>query len=294
MFIILGASGHVGSAAARHLLDAGQPVTAVIHDPAKAADWDARGAKAAVVDMHDSDALRTVFRTGERAFLLNPPADVSQDTDREERATVRSILEALQGSGLEKVVAESTLGARPGERCGDLGVLYDFEQGLAAQPVPASVQRAGYYFSNWDAQLDEARQGRLTTMLPADFQMPMVAPADLGRAAARRLLEPLRSGERVSVEGPARYCAQDVADAFAEALGHSVMLSVTPRDQWVDAYKALGFSDVAARSYANMTAASLDGGFPAPAETEHGPTTLQRYIRDLVAQDGDGQRPRPS
>lgn len=37
--------------------------------------------------------------------------------------------------GLEKVVLESTLGAQPGERCGDLNVLYDFEQGGRLQGV---------------------------------------------------------------------------------------------------------------------------------------------------------------
>ncbi len=189
MIIILGASGHIGSAAAKALIEAGKPVTAVLRDPAKAPEWTARGARTAIVDVHDSDALREIFKTGKRAFLLNPPADVSTDTDREEHATVRSIVRALDGSGLEKVVAASTMGAQPGERLGDLNVLYDFEQALAAQSIPAVVQRAGYYFSNWDAQLEEARNGTLTTMLPADLKIPMVAPEDLGRAAARRLEE---------------------------------------------------------------------------------------------------------
>lgn len=58
MFIVLGASGHVGSATARALLEAGQPVTAVLHDPSKAPDWQARGARTATLDVRDSDALR--------------------------------------------------------------------------------------------------------------------------------------------------------------------------------------------------------------------------------------------
>lgn len=70
MNIILGASGHIGSAAAKTLIEAGNPVTAVLRDPAKAAEWTARGAKTAVVDVHDSDVLREVFKTGKRAFLL--------------------------------------------------------------------------------------------------------------------------------------------------------------------------------------------------------------------------------
>lgn len=286
MFIVLGASGHVGSATASALLEAGQPVTAVLHDRAKAPEWEARGARTATLDVRDTDALRAVFKTGRRAFLLNPPADVATDTDREEHATARSIVTALHGSGLEKVVLASTLGAQPGERCGDLNVLYDFEQALAAQPIPAAAQRAAYYFSNWDMQLEEAKAGALTTMLPADLKFPMVAPQDLGRAAARRLQEPAEDQSISRVEGPERYSARDVAAAFAQALSRPVELVVTPREKWVEAYRAQGFSQAAAQSYARMTAGSVDSGFETPTSAERGQITLETYIRGLVGGRG--------
>ncbi|TSD87714.1 NAD-dependent epimerase/dehydratase family protein, partial [Mycobacterium sp. KBS0706] len=191
MFIILGGTGRVGSAAAQALLDQGQPVTIVTRSAAQAESWERRGAGAAVADVHDVERLRAVFRRGRRALLLNPPADVSTDTDIEERETVRCILAALDGSGLEKVVAESTYGARPGERVGDLTVLYELEQGLKAQPIPATIQRASYYMSNWASSLAAVRgNGILPSMLPAGLRIPMVAPEDLGKTAARWLTEP--------------------------------------------------------------------------------------------------------
>jgi hypothetical protein len=120
----------------------------------------------------DRDSLSAVFRTGKRAFLLNPPAAPSTDTDVVENSTVRAIATALEGSGLEKLVLESTYGAQPGERCGDLNVLYNFEQLLQAQPVPVTVQRAAYYMSNWDGMVAPARQGVLPSMFPEDFILP--------------------------------------------------------------------------------------------------------------------------
>lgn len=280
MFIVIGANGHVGSAVASTLLNAGRPVTAVIHGDDAA--WRKRGARTAVVDVRNTDDLRAVFRTGTRAFLLNPNADVSTDTDREEHATVRSIVAALEGSGLEKVVAASTYGAQPGERCGDLNVLYDFEQALAAQPIPATIQRGAYYMSNWDDLLDAAKGGVLPTMLSADMKVPMVAPADLGKAAARRLLEPPRQQDVHYVEGPERYSPQRVADIFAAALGNPVKVEVIPRDQWIAAYRKLGFSAAAAESYARMTAVSVDSGFAMSEPFERGETTLEEYIGALV------------
>jgi uncharacterized protein YbjT (DUF2867 family) len=43
MFVVLGATGHVGSAVAETLLEAGEPVTVVVHAAEKAAAWRARG-----------------------------------------------------------------------------------------------------------------------------------------------------------------------------------------------------------------------------------------------------------
>lgn len=282
MFIVLGATGHVGSVVAETLIAAGEPVTAVTRSAEKAAAWRARGAEAAVCDVRDAAALRAVFRRGRRAFLLNPPADPATDTDAEEHRTAASIVQALAGSGLEKVVLESTYGAQPGERCGDLNVLHDFEQALAGQPIPAMVQRAAYYMSNWDPALDAARKGSPPSMLPADLVLPMVAPADLGRAAARLLREPADRTGIHYVEGPRRYSATDVATAFAKALGRDVTVSVTPREQWVDGFRALGFSDAAARSYARMTAATVAGPMT-PAAPERGSVRLDDYIAALVA-----------
>jgi len=136
MHIILGATGHIGSALVQHLLLQDEPVLAVLHDPAKASAWQRQGAQTAVADVHNVKALRQVFQQGHRLFLLNPSAAPATDTATTERQSVASILQALEGSGLEKIVAESTYGAQPGQQLGDLGVLYELEQ----QFLPASSE----------------------------------------------------------------------------------------------------------------------------------------------------------
>ncbi len=245
MYIILGGTGHVGAAAAKALLSGGEPVTIVTRDDAKAEDLKQAGAKAAVADVLDTDALHRVLATGTRAFLLNPPAGPKTDTDTQEKRTIAAILTALDGAGLDKIVVESTYGAQAGDRLGDLNTLYTLEQGVKAQAIPAAIIRAAYYFSNWDAALETARaEGMVHTMYPVDFELPMVAPLDLGEQAARLLTD--------------------------------------DRDRWVEGYKALGFSDRAAESYARMTAVSLDGGYEQPEAPICGRVTLQDYIRQLV------------
>jgi uncharacterized protein YbjT (DUF2867 family) len=284
MHVIMGGTGHVGSQAAAALLERGEAVTVVTRDADHATKLLEQGAEVAEADIKSVGSLRAAFRRGRRAFLLNPPADPSTDTDAVEKSTVARILAALEGSGLEKVVAESTGGAQPGERIGDLSVLWELEQGLAQQPIPAAVNRAAYYMSNWDGMLDSVRSnGKLPTMFPADMPIPMVAPKDLGRIAADRLMTgPEDTGIRY-VEGPRRYTSTEVANAFSNALGRQVSVEVTPRERWKQAFQALGFSDAAAESYAGMTAASVDSNFEVPEEPLRGTTTLETYIRDLVA-----------
>ena len=290
MIAVLGATGHVGSAVAQALLDLGEPVTVVTRSEAKAAAWRQRGAEPALADVGNPGQLRTVLRRCRRAFLLNPPAAPSTDTDREEHRTLAAIVEALSGSGLEKVVLESTYGAQAGENLGDLSVLYDFEQALAAQSIPFTVLRAAYYMSNWDPLLEAARGGTLPTLFPARLRLPMVAPHDLGQVAARLLREPAARTGIHHVEGPQRYAPADVADAFAAALRHPVRTVVIPREAWPDAFRERGYSDAAARSYARMTAVSVDGIDEPPGDPERGATTLTSYIEGLVRGGGTKTR----
>lgn len=284
MHIILGGTGRVGSAAARALLERGEPVTIVTRDAARGADLQAAGAAVAVVDIRDVGALRDVFRSGKRAFLLNPPAPPSSDTDVEERANVAAIVEALDGSGLEKVVAASTYGARPGERCGDLTVLYEFEQKLAAQSIPAAVNRGAYYMSNWGELLDSVRDsGQLPSFVPADLAIPTVAPQDLGEAAAQRLLEPVADTGLRYVEGPQYYSPRDVAITFAEVLGRPVDVATIPRESWTETFMQFGFSKAAAQSYACMTGSLVDDQIANPDGPRRGSTTLHSYVKDLMS-----------
>ncbi|BAV99727.1 NmrA family NAD(P)-binding protein [Lysobacter enzymogenes] len=282
MHIVLGGTGHVGSALARELIARGEPVTVVTHDPDKRGEWEARGARVAVADVRDSAGLREVLRSGRRLFLLNPPADPATDTDAVEKAGVASILAALEGSGLEKIVAESTYGAQPLERAGDLGVLYAMERALESQPIPCSVIRAAYYMSNWDAALASARErGVVTSFLPASFHLPMVATRDLGLAAAELMTAPASESVVRYAEGPRRYSPEDVAACFASALGRDVRVEQVPRERWVEGFREQGFSQAAAESYAAMTAATVDG-LELAQDPWRGPTTLREHIDGLA------------
>lgn len=282
MFIVLGATGHIGSNLVHMLDKAGQTVLAVVHDARKAEAARTANVQPVALDVRDGKSLNALFQRGRRAFLLNPPADTSGDTDATETLTARRITDALAGSGLEKIVVASTYGARAGEAIGDLSVLFAFERQAEASGIPTAINRAAYYYTNLDMLLEPARKGVLPTMFPADMPLPMVSPEDIATLAAERLQSPVEDVGIRHVEGPRIYTFQDVADAFSLALGHPVRVETAPREDWEAGFRANGFSPEAARAYARMTAATIDDG---PARTENpirGRVTLEEHIRRVV------------
>ena len=284
MYIVMGATGNVGEAVADALLARGEAVTVLTRRPEHASAWRDKGARIVQADAEDPASLRAAFRTGKRAFLLNPPADPTGDTDSTERRTIANILAALEGSGLEKVVAASTYGAQPGEGIGDLSTLWELEEGLRRQSIPAAINRGAYYMTNWTGLADVVRQsGKLPSMFPADMPIPMVSPRDLGEAAVDRLVSPLIDVGVVYVEGPELYTPSDVAGAFAAALGRKIGLDVTERDRWEETFRSLGFSDAAARSFTRMTAAIVDSDFDRQAAPRRGKVTLLEFVSSALA-----------
>lgn len=98
-----------------------------------------------------------------------------------------------------------------------------------------------------------------------------------------RLVSPLIDVGVVYVEGPELYTPSDVAATFAAALGRKIGLDVTERDRWEEAFRSLGFSDAAARSFTRMTAAIVDSDFDRQAAPRRGKVTLSEFVQSVLA-----------
>ena len=141
--------------------------------------------------------------------------------------------------------------------------------------------RPSFFQENWQAVAAAAvHKGILPTFLAdLDAKLPMVAGADIGRAAADLLLDPDPSPV-VELAGPEPYSARDAADAMAAALGRRVAPVQPPRETWVDVLLGAGLG----RPYAELIAAMYDGinsghvTFSGDAPLRHGPTTLAETV----------------
>lgn len=283
MYIILGATGHIGSALTKRLVEQGQEVTGITSNKNNVAVIEKMGAKAAVADVQDSEALTKIFKKGKRLYLLNPPAPIDADTSVQEQKQVDSIIKAISNVAFEKILAESTYGAQPGNQLGDLDVLYKMEQAVTAIQPRTSVIRGAYYMSNWDGLLTTAsKEGKIYSLFPADFKLPMVAPADIAKLAAELLQAPAEENQLTYIEGPRLYSPGDVANAYAQVLQKPVEVVNIKKDKWMEYLQKLGFSKKAAESMFNMTAITLDQKPKLPSSPRRGATTLDQYIHHYV------------
>lgn len=285
MYVVLGASGNIGSGVVSALKASGDAIVALVHSAEKARRIEGGSVEALVVDVLQTAALHDALKRGSRAFLLNPPADPRTDTNVEELKTARSIAAAVKGAGLEKVVVASTYGAQKGDGIGDLSVLYEFERLVEATGVPTAINRGAYYFTNLEIPPATDGEINLPTPFPPDLKIPMVSPEDLGKAAAERLMSSIDDVGVRHIEGPKAYTFSDVAAAFSSALGKPVHVQRIPRDKIEESFRLQGFSKEAARAYTRMTEVGIDGGFEAPDQPLRGTITLEDYI-DTLRQRG--------
>jgi len=278
-FVILGGTGHIGSALSQQLLKENQSVLIIGHSKEKEKLWKDRGARFETADILDSEALNKLFKQAHRLFILNPPADPGKDAEAQEREQIGSILSALNGIRPEKIVMASTYGARDEKDIFDLGTLYALEQGLKAHGSPLAIIRSAYYMSNLDmpAQM-AAGDGKFSTLFPADFKLPMVAPEDIGQFAAQ-LLQNDQQGT-FYIQAMQEYAPQDAARVLTNILNKNIQLNEIPEKEWPAYLQQGGFSPATTRSFIGMTKLTLNEKFEA-VSPHIGKTTLEKYLKRL-------------
>jgi uncharacterized protein YbjT (DUF2867 family) len=241
MYAITGITGKVGGALAVALLEAGLPVRAVTRDAARASDWAARGCEIAVAAMEDADALAHAFTGAHAVFVLPPPDFDPEPGYPEARRVIAAVSEAIERVRPGRVVCLSTIGA-DAEENNLLTQRTLMEQALAKLPVPVAFLRAAWFLDNaaWDVP-SAMNDGVIHSFLaPLDRPIAMVAAGDVGHMAAGLMRESWEGVRVVRLEGPSRVSPNDIAAAFATALGRPVRAEIVPRDQWDAIFRSEG------------------------------------------------------
>lgn len=134
--------------------------------------------------------------------------------------------------------------------------------------------------SNFDlpAQMT-IESGKLTTVLPADFTLPMIAPIDIASFAAQ-LLGNHQTGT-FHLQAKAEYAANDAAAILSDLLEKDNTTHEIPEKQWESYMRANGFSAKSARSFIGMTKLTIEEKFQ-PEKPVYGDTSLSDYLNQSI------------
>lgn len=260
MYVVAGATGRVGSAVARHLLDRGAEVRVLVRRSAAAPDWAARGADVHVVDLRDRPGL-TAALTGCAGYFTLLPFDLTApDLAAHAEAVARATAGAVADAEVGHVVALSSGGADLPAGTGPVTGLHALEEALLATGATVTALRSGHFQEKVADVLGLVREEGVYPVLAAsaDVALPMGATRDVGEVAARCLLSPPAASEAVDVLGP-RTTEREVAAALGSLLARDVEVVTVPEEAWVDTLAGTGLPLPVAESLAELYRADEQG-----------------------------------
>jgi uncharacterized protein YbjT (DUF2867 family) len=240
MYLVMGITGNVGGATARHLQKQGKQVRALVRNREKAAKWADQGVELVDGDWNDATAIATALKGIEGAFVMLPTVWAPSPDYREARDLIANYVEALTKVVPLRVVALSSMGANRTSGLGMITALSLLEQGFRSLPSPVAFVRAGGFFENFLFGLQAAQGGTLPVFYnPTNRKSTMVATDDIGAQVANLLTGPVWSGHRV-IELGSMVSTDEVAEQLGEVLKRDVTAFAVPRAGWAEAFEQFG------------------------------------------------------
>lgn len=283
MDIVLGATGRVGSIVTEILLSKGRAVRAVVRHAAKAKRLQQLGASIAVADFADDRTVYSAFDGGDTVFIVTAEDPASVDGVAEATAFLKVCRDAVQATGIRRVIGLSSDGAQHESGTGFLMVSYRLEHAFDGLDIEKTFIRPSYYYSNWMMSLPVVKEhGVLPTFFPIDLSIPMIAPGDVAQYAAKVFAGEVEPRTVHNITGPYSYTSSDIARMLGEVLGRGITAQQTPEESWNETLMAVGFSPVNAQHMAEMTKSVISGLTAAEGAETILPTTFPEYAKSYL------------
>ncbi|UTN03839.1 NAD(P)H-binding protein [Flavobacterium bizetiae] len=232
---ITGSLGNISKPLAQELVQKGHEVTVISSSTAKQAEIEALGAKAAIGSVEDVAFLTEVFTGADAVYCMIPRAnyfDPNLDLDAFTRKIGNSYVEAIQKSGVKRVVFLSSIGAHLEQNSGIIQRYNEIETVLKKlQHVSITFMRPTSFFYNLLAYIPLIQsQGIIAANYGADSVIPWVSPNDIAAAIAEEITTPL-DGKKIRYVSSEEVTGHETARILGESIGKPDLKWVLTSDE---------------------------------------------------------------
>ncbi|MFO7535012.1 MAG: NAD(P)H-binding protein [Kiritimatiellia bacterium] len=263
MYVIVGATGHVGRLIAESLLEHGKAVGAMGRNSERLKALVKMGAQPMIGSLEDPAFVARSFSGAEAVFTMIPPQPYARDFRAFQTRVGTAIAASLVDSGVRYVVNLSSLGAHLNDRTGLIAGLHEQEERLnALSGLHVMHLRPAFFMENLLFNIDLIKANGINgTPLKGDLRFPVIAVEDVARAAAENLL--FLTFKEISVRellGQRDLTMREMTRILGKAIGQPTLQYVEfSYEETCSAMINAGISRDVARLYAEMYKAFNEG-----------------------------------
>jgi uncharacterized protein YbjT (DUF2867 family) len=237
--IITGSLGNIGKPLTTKLIAAGHNVTVISSNGDRKTAIEDLGAKAAIGSVSDAAFLAATLAGADALFAMTPPNLGGSNVITNTVNAGKNFAEAIEKTGVKRVVMLSSIGAHLENGTGPIKGLYQIEKLYEKlENTAVTFLRAGFFFTNLYNDVPMIKgAGIIGANYSADTKIPFVHPEDIATAVAEELQKET-SGKNI------RYIISDLrtpGDA-AKVLGAAIDKADLPWIEFTDEQSLQGMT----------------------------------------------------
>jgi len=259
---VTGSLGHISKPLTQELVQKGHAVTVISSKPERQKEIEALGARAAIGTMEDADFLTATFKDADIVYVMETHGASSFfDPNIDLMAVISKIghnyKQAIQSSGVKRVVHLSSIGAHTDKDNGILAFHYDVENTLRQLPDDVSIKfmrPVGFYYNMFAFIPTIKTQGAIVSTYGGDTKDPWVSPLDIAAVIAEEIEKPFE-GRAVRYIASDEVSPNEVAGVLGEAIGKpDLKWHIIPDEQMINGMIAAGMNPNIAKGLVEMNA----------------------------------------
>jgi uncharacterized protein YbjT (DUF2867 family) len=269
-FLVIGASGTVGSEVARLLREQGHKVRTTTSRK------DAAGGDNVHVDLVTGAGVQQAFAGIDRAFLVSPAGYADQ------YAILAPLVRAAKEQGLKKLVLMSAFGAD----ADPASPLRRSELDLEQSGLAWNIIRPNWFMQNFNTFWVHGIQAQNTIALPVgDARTSFIDTRDIAAVTARLLTDDQWNNRAFNLTGPESIDHAQVASAISAASGREVSFQDTAPADLKQGLLGAGLTEAYA-DFLLLIFGYLKAGYNAAVTDDvktilgRAPTGIRNYVQD--------------